>query len=69
MSDNNNNSSCSCGCGCLEIIILAILICFMVSYCHRQDKGKSFLDNSIEEIKSVTNHVDSVWNYNDTTNH
>lgn len=58
---SNNNRSSSSGFGFLGCLIEIIIICLLVSYCSRQEKDKSFIDNSIEQVHKWTNHADSVW--------
>ena len=59
-NESNSRASCSINCcGCLFWIVIFALV---FSFCNRQDKDKSFIDNSIEYIHNSINHVDSVWN-------
>lgn len=56
MSKDNSSGTGMCGC-----VIWIVLILLIASYCSRQNKDNSFIDNSIEQVHKLTNHVDSVW--------
>lgn len=50
---------------CLRVIVVIAITTFLVSECNRICKDKNFIDDTIEQVHSAVNHVDSVWN--DTT--
>ena len=58
---SNDKSSSSCGCGGFGLVMWIVCICLIVSYCNRQNKNNSFIDNSIETVHQWKNHADSVW--------
>lgn len=46
---------------CMTAIVLVTVITLLVSFCKRVATNRNFVDNTIENIHSAVNHVDSVW--------
>lgn len=66
MSDNRKDSSCLSE--IINFLVVLLIVSLIVSYCHREDKDKGFIDSSIESIRGMYEHVDSVWHSNDSIN-
>lgn len=47
---------------CIAVIVMVIIVSALVSLCNRTLKNQEFIDNSIEQVHGMMNHVDSVWN-------